>query len=89
MSVFRILLSACPYTHLWDVIKTSIKKRKFTAASRQGLFIMLLGVCCPLFWIALFSGASGAELKFHATHSASVAGIGLVIMILGLKKNNK
>jgi len=81
-----MLLSICPYTHLWDVIKTSVKKRKFTAFARQGALIMLLGFCCPFFWIALFSGASGAELKFHATHSAIVAGIGLVIMVLGLRK---
>jgi phosphoglycerol transferase MdoB-like AlkP superfamily enzyme len=74
------------YTHLWEVIKKSVKERKFSSAARQGLFIMLLGICCPIFWYALFTGASAQELKFHATHSSIVAGIGLIIMIVGLKK---
>jgi hypothetical protein len=86
MSIGRMLLNVCPYTHLWGVIKTSVKERQFPAAARPGLLIFLLGLCCPIFWVALFSGASGAELKFHATHSAIVAGIGLVIMISGIIK---
>ena len=86
VSVGRMLLSICPYTYLWDVIKTSVQQRKFTAGARQGALIMLLGIFCPIFWYALFTGASVQELKFHATHSAIVAGIGLVIMIAGLVK---
>jgi hypothetical protein len=81
-----MLLSVCPYTHLWDVIKKSVKERKFSPAARQGFFIMLLGICCPLFWGALFTGVRGDELKFHAIHSSIVAGIGLIIMVAGLKK---
>ena len=85
-SIGRMFLSICPYTHLWEVIKKSVRERKFSPAARQGLFIMLLGICCPIFWYALFTGASVDELKIHATHSAIVAGIGLLILIVGLIK---
>jgi hypothetical protein len=86
-SVPQMLLKACPYTHLWLVIKTSISERKFPAAARQGAFITLLGIFCPIFWIALFTGASAEDLKFHATHSGIVALIGVVVMVAGLMKN--
>ena len=38
-------------------------------------------------WIALFTGASAEDLKFHATHSGIVALIGVVVMVAGLMKN--
>jgi hypothetical protein len=85
-SVGQMLLSVCPYTHLWRVIKTSIAERKLPAATRQGAFITLLGIFCPIFWVALFTGASASELKFHAIHSGIVVLIGVVLMISGLMK---
>ena len=89
-SIGRMLLSVCPYTHLWEVVKTSVKKRKLTATMRSGLLIFLLGLCCPLFWIALISGASRSELLMHGTHSGIVAGMGLFLIVIELittKKN--
>jgi hypothetical protein len=84
MSIGRLLLCICPYTHLWDVVKTSVKKRKLTATMRSGVLIFLLGLCCPIFWVALFSGASHSELMMHGTHSAIVAGMGLFLIIIEL-----
>jgi hypothetical protein len=83
-SIISSILFFCAYTHLWNVIKKSVKERKLPAAARPGAMIFLLGIFCPLFWIALFSGARGAALSMHAIHSGIVAGIGLVIMIAGL-----
>jgi ABC-type antimicrobial peptide transport system permease subunit len=90
-SIFLRVLDICPYTHLFSVIKTAAKERKFpNAAAKQGAIIMLLGICCPIFWLALINGASVEELRFHATHSGVVALLGLVIMIVGFlsKKHN-
>jgi hypothetical protein len=53
-SIGWMLLSVCPYTHLWEVIKTSVKKRKLTATMRSGLLIFLLGLCCPIFWVKIW-----------------------------------
>ena len=89
MSVFRRLLNICPYTHLWDVIKTAVREREFpNSAAKQGAIVMLLGICCPLFWVSLFRGASAAELRFNAIHSGIVALLGLVIMIAGFLKKD-
>ena len=85
-SAGQMLLNICPYTHLWRVIKAAIAERKIPAAARTGAIITLLGIFCPIFWFALFTGASAAELKFHATHSGIVALIGVVLMIAGLLK---
>ena len=85
-SKLLLLLNICPYTHLWRVIKKSVKERKLPAAARQGSYIFLLGLLCPFFWIALLKGASPEELRFHATHSGIVALIGLVSMVMGLLK---
>jgi len=82
----QMLLSICPYTHLWRAIKVAIAERRLPAAARTGALIFLLGVFCPIFWVAYFSGASAGELKFHATHSAIFALVGLAMMISGLLK---
>jgi hypothetical protein len=81
-----MILSVCPYTHLWRVIRTAIAERRFPAAARQGAIIMLVGILCPLFWIAYFSGASKKELIFHACHSGIFVLVGMVLMIRGLMK---
>jgi hypothetical protein len=79
-------LQVIDYTRLLDVIKKAVAERTLPVAAHQGAVIMLIGVFCPLFWVALFKGASAKELRFHATHSAVVALIGLVMMLMGLLK---
>ena len=86
-SVFWQILNICPYTHLVRVIKTTVRERKFpNTAAKQGAIIMAVGICCPIFWISLISGASIATLRFNAIHSGLVALLGLGIMIAGFLK---
>ena len=49
-----------------------------------GTVVMLVGILCPMFWIALFTKAKAKELKLHAIHSGIVVLIGLVLVIMGL-----
>ena len=87
-SVFWQLLNICPYTHLIRVIKTTARERKFpNTAAKQGAIIMIVGICCPIFWISLITGASAETLRFNIIHSGIVAFIGLVIMIAGFLKD--
>ena len=89
-SVFWQLLNICPYTHLLRVIKTTVKERKFpNTAAKQGATIMVIGLCCPIFWISLIAGASIETLRFNAIHSGIVALIGLAIMIAGFLKHGQ
>jgi len=81
------IINICPYTHLFRIIKTTIRERKFpNTAAKQGALIMLLGILCPLFWISLISGASPERLRFDAIHSGLVALVGLIIMLVGFIK---
>ena len=85
--IFWQLLNICPYTHLIRVIRTAVKERKFpNTAARQGAILMVIGLCCPIFWISLIAGASADTLRFNAMHSGIFALIGLVIMIAGFIK---
>jgi len=77
------LASLCAYTHLWQIIKA----RQLPDSAKPGLTIALLGLFCPFFWIALFTGASKAELTFHACHSGLVFCIGMVLMLKGLRQD--
>ena len=89
-SVFWQLMNICPYTHLIRVIRTTVKERKFpNSAAKQGAIIMVVGICCPIFWISLITGASLATLRFNAIHSGIVALIGLAIMIAGFLKHGQ
>ena len=82
----KSLLNLCPYTHLWRVIKTAVKERTLPTSAKLGANIALLGIFCPLFWMALLRGASRSELIFHATHSGIVFTIGIVLMLVGMAR---
>jgi len=85
---FWQLLNICPYTHLIRVIKATVRERKFpNTAARQGAIIMVIGICCPIFWISLITGATTETLRFNAIHSGIIALIGLGIMIAGFLKH--
>ena len=49
-------------------IEERIKIRKTNM--RAGMFVMLIGILCPIFWISLFSGASGKILLADFLHSS-------------------
>lgn len=85
----KSLMTYCPYTRLWGVTRDVITTKKLPESARPGALIALLGLFCPLFWIALFTGASRSELMFHATHSGVVCGIGLLLMIAGWRKEKQ
>lgn len=80
------LFKLCPYSHLWNAIRTAVKERSLPASARQGAVISLLGLFCPIFWTAYLRGASRGELIFHATHSVMLMFIGVVLMLVGLAK---
>lgn len=82
----KSLLNLCPYTHLWRAIKQAVADRKLPASARTGASIALLGLFCPFFWIALFTGASRGELVFHATHSGAVFLVGVILLLVALAK---
>jgi len=84
----KSLLNLCPYTHLWRAIKRVVKERALPKSARTGANIALLGLLCPFFWIALFSGASTGELIFHACHSAAVFLIGVIMLLAALIKSS-
>ncbi|WP_413282683.1 hypothetical protein [Vibrio sp. MA40-2] len=77
----------CAYSHMFKVFSILLNGGDISEQTRTGRNIALLGVFCPFFWYALFTGASKAELIFHATHSSVVFMIGMVIMLLSMKKN--
>ncbi|MDF7801667.1 hypothetical protein P4C99_19470 [Pontiellaceae bacterium B1224] len=76
----------CAYKHLYTVISTLIRGGKMSDQTRAGRNIALLGLFCPFFWIALFTGVHGKELALHAAHSGIVFFIGLSIVIVSLIK---
>lgn len=78
------LLSLCPYTHLWRTGKRLVVERKLPESAQTGACIILLGLFCPFFWIALLTGASQGELLFHATHSGVVMLIGVIMVLVAL-----
>ncbi|WP_417240429.1 hypothetical protein [Celeribacter halophilus] len=81
------LLNLCPYTHLWRAGKRAVVERKLPDSARPGAFVTLLGLFCPFFWLALFTGASRSELTFHAIHSGVVMLIGVILLVIGLAKD--
>ena len=83
------LLNLCPYTHLWRAMKRVVAERKLPSSARTGASIALLGLFCPFFWIALFTGASREELIFHGCHSGLVFLIGLVLMLNALARQQE
>ena len=77
---WHCLTDLCAYSHLWRILKA----RKLPASAKPGFTIALLGLFCPIFWIALLTGASRNELIFHGCHSGLVFAIGLTLMLKGL-----
>ncbi|GAB2648075.1 hypothetical protein GCM10026988_15120 [Vibrio panuliri] len=76
----------CAYSHMFKVFSALINGEDISDQTRAGRNIALLGLFCPFFWYALFTGASKAELAFHATHSGVVFLIGMVIMFVSMRK---
>lgn len=85
-AVVRNLTKWCAYSHMYKVFSALIKGGDISDKTRTGRNIALLGIFCPFFWFALFTGASRTELAFHATHSGIVFFIGIVIMFGSLKQ---
>ncbi|PMH44871.1 hypothetical protein BCU68_12060 [Vibrio sp. 10N.286.49.B3] len=75
----------CAYSHMFKVLSTLVKGGDISDQTKTGRSIALLGIFCPFFWFALFTGASKGELAFHATHSSVVFFIGLGVMFVSLK----
>ncbi|OBT12171.1 hypothetical protein A9264_03275 [Vibrio sp. UCD-FRSSP16_10] len=75
----------CAYSHMFKVLSALINGGDISDQTRAGRNIALLGLFCPFFWYALFTGANKAELTFHALHSGVVFLIGIVIMFFSLR----
>jgi len=80
------LTKFCAYSYIYTSIRALIKGEKLSEQGKTGRSIALLGIFCPLFWYALFTGADPSTLAFHATHSSLVFLLGMVIMIFSFKK---
>ncbi|MBT62496.1 MAG: hypothetical protein CML13_04715 [Puniceicoccaceae bacterium] len=76
----------CAYKHLYRTLSTLVRGGEMTEPVRAGRNIALLGIFCPIFWFALFSGANASTLKLHAAHSGIVFLTGLTILMIGLIK---
>ena len=79
----------CAYTHIFKVFLILLNGGDLSEQTRTGRNIALLGLLCPFFWYALFTGASKTELIFHATHSGVVFLIGIVIMFFSIIKKGE
>ena len=84
-TVVNRLSKWCAYSHIFKILSALMNKGEISELTRTGRNIALLGLFCPFFWYALLTGASKAVLTFHATHSAIVFLLGIVIMFAGLK----
>ncbi|MGR5063880.1 hypothetical protein [Photobacterium sp. DNB22_13_2] len=85
-SIVSGLSKWCAYSHIIKAFSVLIKGGQISEQTKAGRNIALLGFFCPIFWIALFSGADAQSLAFHATHSGIVFLIGIAIMVASLKK---
>lgn len=88
-SIFYNVSKFCAYSHMFKVLSILKNGEDMSSQMRTGRNIALLGIFCPLFWYALFTGASTSELIFHATHSSIVFLIGVVIIFVSLKKKKQ
>lgn len=77
----------CAYSHLVKLGRNIIYRRDVSDLVTKGRNLMLLGIFCPFFWVALFIGSDKATLIFHAAHSSIVFLAGAVIMAVGLNKS--
>jgi hypothetical protein len=80
----------CAYSQMYRLLLALFNGAEWSEQTKVGRNIALLGIFCPFFWFALFSGANSSVLTFHACHSSIVFLIGVVIMIISLtnKKQN-
>ncbi|MGE9291537.1 MAG: hypothetical protein ACQKBT_11135 [Puniceicoccales bacterium] len=78
------LSRCCAYHHLLQVVRVLVKGGDISDLTRTGRTIALLGFFCPIFWIALLSGADASTIALHAGHSGIVFLIGLAIMVFSL-----
>lgn len=53
-SFLRTIFKICPYTHLWQAIKTAYKEKKLPASAKNGAMIALLGLFLSAFLDGLF-----------------------------------
>ena len=79
----------CAYSHMLKVLTALLKGDGLSEQTKAGRNIALLGLFCPLFWIALLTGASKSELMFHATHSSVVFLIGIVIIFMSSRQQKE
>jgi len=79
----------CAYSQMYRLLLILFNGGEWSEQTKIGRNIALLGIFCPFFWFALFSGADSSELAFHACHSSIVFLIGVVIMIVSLTKKSK
>ncbi|MDT8900300.1 hypothetical protein [Anaeroselena agilis] len=86
--------TSCPYTIVGKKIVQSARgkqsrtdkvnndrENELAARVKTGRNVTLIGIFCPFFWFALFSGAPANEVYFNAVHSGIVVAIGLAIML--------
>lgn len=85
-NILTRLSKYCAYSHIYKVLYILIRGGKLSDQTKMGRNIALLGIFCPFFWFALFTGADSSTLVFHASHSSIVFLIGVFIMWLSLKK---
>ncbi|PSW16508.1 hypothetical protein C9J01_05780 [Photobacterium rosenbergii] len=88
-AVIAGLTKWCAYSHIFKALTVLINGGQISEQTRAGRNIALLGIFCPFFWIALFTGAEASSLAFHATHSGIVFLIGVAIMVASLKKQQQ
>ncbi|KVX02347.1 hypothetical protein [Shewanella frigidimarina] len=79
----------CAYSQMYRLLLALCNGAEWSEQTKVGRNIALLGIFCPFFWFALFSGADSSVLTFHACHSSIVFLIGVVIMIVSLTKKSK
>jgi hypothetical protein len=86
---FGKLSQLCAYTHLFKVFLVLWNHQAMSEQTKAGRNIALLGLFCPFFWYALFTGASKEVVIMHATHSGIVLLIGIVIIFVSIRKQKE
>ena len=79
----------CAYSQIYRLILLRYKKVEYSELTKIGRNIALLGLFCPFFWFALFSGADPSVITFHAYHSSIVFIIGIIIIIISATRKKQ
>ncbi|WFB35431.1 hypothetical protein P3T73_14830 [Kiritimatiellota bacterium B12222] len=82
--VLNCISKCCAYRHLFEVIRVLVRGGALNEQMKAGRNIALLGIFCPFFWLALFSGADASTLMLHGSHSAIVFLVGVILMVISL-----